>query len=57
MSVRDKICKQMVKEKDQLIKTEKHKKFLKYRNKITDILKTNKQAHYHKHLEENKKTT
>ena len=27
MSVRDKIYKQMIKEKDQLIKTEKHKKF------------------------------
>ena len=25
--------------KDQLIKTEKHKNFKKYRNKITDILK------------------
>ena len=27
MLVRDKIYKQMIKEKDQLIKTEKHKKF------------------------------
>ena len=55
MSVRDKIYKQMIKEKDQLIKTEKHKKILKYRNKITDLLKTSKQAHYHKYFEENKK--
>ena len=55
MSVRDKIYKQMIKEKDQLIKTEKHKKFKKYQNKITDLLKTSKQAHYHKYFEENKK--
>ena len=55
MSVRDKIYKQMIKEKDQLIKTEKHKKFKKYRNKVTDLLKTSKQAHYHNYFEENKK--
>ena len=53
--VRGKIYKQMIKEKNQLIKTEKHKKILKYRNKITDLLKTSKQAHYHKYFEENKK--
>ena len=45
----------MIKENDQLIKAEKHKKNLKYRNKITDLLKTSKQAHYHKYFEENKK--
>ena len=45
----------MIKEKDQLIKTENHKKFLKYPNKITDLLKTSKQAHYHKYFEENEK--
>ena len=39
MSVRDKIYKQMIKEKDQLIKTEKHKKCKKYWNKITNLLK------------------
>ena len=47
--------KQIIKEKYQLIKAEKHKRFKKYRNRITDILKTNKQAHYHKCFEENKK--
>ena len=45
----------MIKEKDQLKKTKKHKTFKKYRNKITDLLKTSKQAHYHKYFEENKK--
>ena len=34
MLVRDKIYKQIIKEKDQLITTEKHKKIKKYRNKI-----------------------
>ena len=55
MSVRYKIYKQMLKEKDALINIEKHKKFKTYRNKITDLLKTSKQAHYHKYFEENKK--
>ena len=53
--VRDKIYRQMIKEKHQLKKTEKHKKTLKYWNKITDLLKASKQAHYHKYFEENKK--
>ena len=43
------------KENDRLIKTEKHKKLKKYRNKITDLLKTSKQALYHKYFDENKK--
>ena len=33
----------------------KNRKTQKYRNKITDLLKTSKQAHYHKYFEENKK--
>ena len=53
MSVRNKIYKQMIKEKDPLIKTEK--KIIQYQNKITDLLKTRKKAHYHKCFEENKK--
>ena len=57
MSVRDKTYKQMIKEKDELIKTEKQKKFKQYRNKIKDLLKTIKQAYYHKYFEENKKKT
>ena len=43
----------MIKEKDLLIKTEK--KIIQYQNKITDLLKTRKKAHYHKCFEENKK--
>ena len=53
--VRDKIYKQMIKENDQLIKTEKHKKCKEYRNKITDHLKTSIQDYYNKYFEENKK--
>ena len=48
----------MIKEKDQLIKAKKHKKFKKYRNKITNhksFKNKGKQAHYHKYFEENKK--
>ena len=52
MSERDKIYKQIIKEKYQLIETEKHKKSKRYRNKITDLLKT----HYQKYFKENKKT-
>ena len=54
MSVRDKIYKQIIMEKDQL-KNRKTQKILKYQNKITDLLKTSKQAHYQKYFEENKK--
>ena len=36
-------------------KKQKNKKFKKYWNKITVLLKTSKQAHYHKYFEENKK--
>ena len=53
--VRDKIYKQMIKKKDQLIKTEKHKEFKKYWHKITDLLKGSKQARYLKYFGENKK--
>ena len=36
-------------------KNRKHKKIKKYRNKVPDLLKTSKHAHYHKYFEENKK--
>ena len=36
-------------------KKQKNKKFKKYWNKITVLLKTSRQAHYHKYFEENKK--
>ena len=45
----------MINEKYQLIETRKHKKYTKYRNKATDLLKTSKQTHYHKYFEENNK--
>ena len=37
MSVRDKIYKQMIKEKHQLIKQKNTQKMEKYRNKIADL--------------------
>ena len=40
----------MMKKKDD--KNIKNKRFKKYRNKITVLLKTNKQAHHHKYFEE-----
>ena len=52
ISVKDKIYKQTIKEKDKNTKT--HTKNKKYRNEITDLRKTRKQAHYHKYFEENK---
>ena len=36
-------------------KTKKNKKIKIYWNKTTDLLETSKQAHPHKHFEENKK--
>ena len=48
MPVREKIYKQMINEKYQLIETEKYKTYKTYRNKTTDFLKTSKQTHCHK---------
>ena len=51
ISVKGKIYKQIIKENDKNSKT--HEKNKKYRNEITDLLKTSKQAHCHKDFEEN----
>ena len=55
MSVRDKIYKRMIKEKDQLITTEKHKKFKKYWNKTnspSSIIQDGKTITDQKHIAE-----
>ena len=54
ISIRDKLYKEMIKEKNVLTKVLKHEFFKKYRNQIINLLKVSKQTHYNKYFEENK---
>ena len=45
----------MEKEKERVIRKGKEKKFKKYRNKITDLLRISKQSHHQPFFEDNKK--
>ena len=55
ISIRDKLYKEMIKEKNILTKVLKHESFKKYRNQIINLLRVSKQTHYNKFFEENKK--
>ena len=54
ISIRDKLYKEMIKEKNVLTKVLKHEFFKKYRNQIINLLRVSKQTHYNKYFEENK---
>ena len=54
ISIRDKLYKKMIKEKNVLTKSLKHESFKKYRNQIINLLRVSKQTHYNKCFEENK---
>ena len=53
-SIRDKLYKEMIKEKSILKKVLKHESFKKYQNQIINLLRVSKQIHYNKYFEENK---
>ena len=53
ISIRDKLYKEMIKEKHVLTKVLKQESFKKYRNQI-NLLRVSKQTHYNKYFEENK---
>ena len=55
ISIRDKLYKEMIKEKNVLTKVLKHESLKKYRNQIINLLRVNKQTHHNKVFEENKK--
>ena len=54
ISIRDKLYKEMIKEKNVLTKVLKNESFKRYRNQIIYLLKVSRQAHYNKFFEENK---
>ena len=54
VSIRDKLYKETIKEKNVLTKVLKHEFFKKYRNQIINLLRVSKQTHYNKYFEENK---
>ena len=54
ISIRDKLYKEMIKEKNVLTKVLKHEFFKKYQNQIINLLRVSKQTHYNKYFEENK---
>ena len=54
ISIRDKLYKEMIKEKNVQTKVLKHESFKKYRNQIINLLRVSKQTHYNKYFEENK---
>ena len=54
ISIRDKLYKEMIKEKNVLTKVLKHESFEKYQNQIINLLRVSKQTHYNKYFEKKK---
>ena len=46
IKVRDKLYKQMIKQKDAILKNQKQMLYKRYCNKIVDLLKITKEAYY-----------
>ena len=57
MKVRDKLYKQMIKQKDAILKNQKQILYKRYHNKILDLLKITKEAYYKKFFQENRKNS
>ena len=57
MKVKDKLYKQMIKEKDAILKNQKQMLYKRYHNKIVDLLKITKEAYYKKYFQENRKNS
>ena len=57
IKVRDKLYKQMIKQKDAILKNQKQMLYKRYRNKIVDLLKITKEAYYKNYFQENRKNS
>ena len=57
MKVKDKLYKQMIKQKDAILKNQKQMLYKRYHNKIVDLLKITKEAYYKKYFQENRKNS
>ena len=53
--VRDKLYKQMIKQKDAILKNQKQMLYKRYCNKIVNILKITKEAYYKKYFQKDRK--
>ena len=56
-SIRGKLYKQMIKQKEVILKNQKQMLFKRYRNKIVDLLKITKEAYYKNYIQENRKNS
>ena len=56
-SIRGKLYKHMIKQKEALLKNKKQMLFKRYRKKIVDLLKITKEAYYKNYIQENKKNS
>ena len=57
IKVRDKLYKQMIKQKDAILKNQKQMLYKRYRNKIVDLLKITKEAYHKNYFQENRKNS
>ena len=57
IKVRDKLYKQMIKQKDAILKNQKQMLYKRYCNKIVDLLQITKEAYYKKYFQENRKNS
>ena len=57
IKVRDKLYKQMIKQKDAILKSQKQMLYRRYRNKIVDLPKITKEAYYKNYFQENRKNS
>ena len=57
IKVRDKLHKQMIKQKDAILKSQKQMLYRRYRNKIVDLPKITKEAYYKNYFQENRKNS
>ena len=57
IKVRDKLYKQMSKQKDAILKNQKQMLYKRNCNKIVDLLKITKEAYYKDHFQENRKNS
>ena len=57
IKVRDKLYKQMIKQKDAILKNQKQMLYKRCCNKIVDLLKITKEAYYKKYFQENRKNS
>ena len=57
IKIRDKVHKQMIKQKDAILKNQKQMLCKRYRSKVIDLLQITKEAYYKRYSQENRKNS